>query len=209
MGPQSLHEFQESLAALDYVGVAVFAITGALAAARLRQDFVTLCFFAGMTGMGGGTIRDLLIDAPVFWLNKPLYLMTCIGSAIAVWMLSTNRWPARLLLWLDAIGLSAYCIVGTVKALSYGVSPVTAVLMGAITATFGGILRDVVAGQPSILLQREIYVTAAIVGSTVAVVLMKMTGLGIWPSGLIGAAVALFIRGGAILKGWRLPIHEG
>jgi uncharacterized membrane protein YeiH len=209
MDSAALEELRRVFELLDYLGVAIFAVTGALVAARARQDFVTCAFFAGMTGMGGGTIRDLLIGAPVFWIRQEWFVAVCLAATFAVWFLRTDRWPGKPLRWLDAVGLSAYCAFGSLKALSFGISPVPAVLMGVITATFGGVLRDMVAGQPSILLQREIYVTAAIAGATVTVFLSAALGLNGWLAGSAGAAIAFAIRAGAIARGWKLPIHPG
>jgi uncharacterized membrane protein YeiH len=207
--PAALEDLRQIFIALDYLGVAIFAVTGALVAARARQDFVTCAFFAGMTGMGGGTIRDLLIGAPVFWISQEWFVAVCLAATFAVWFLRTDRWPGKPLRWLDAVGLSAYCAFGSLKALSFGISPVPAVLMGVITATFGGVLRDIVAGQPSILLQREIYVTAAIAGAFVTVLLSVAWGFNGWLAGGAGAAAAFAIRAGAIARGWKLPIHPG
>jgi uncharacterized membrane protein YeiH len=209
MDPQALEELRRIFILLDYVGVAIFAVTGALVAARARQDFVTCAFFAGMTGMGGGTIRDLLIGAPVFWTGQEWFVAVCLAATFAVWFLRTERWPGKPLRWLDAVGLSAYCAFGALKALSFGISPVPALLMGVITATFGGVLRDIVAGQPSILLQREIYVTAAIAGAGVTVLFSVAFGFNGWIAGGAGAAAAFIIRAGAIARGWKLPIHPG
>jgi uncharacterized membrane protein YeiH len=209
MEPAALEDLRRVFIALDYVGVFIFAVTGALVAARVRQDFVTCAFFAGMTGMGGGTIRDLLIGAPVFWVPHSWFVAVCLLATLAVWFLRTDQWPGKPLRWLDAVGLSAYCAFGSLKALSFGVDPVPAVLMGVITATFGGVLRDIVAGQPSILMQREIYVTAAIVGAGVTVALSAGLGLNGWLAGGAGAAAAFGIRAGAISRGWKLPIHPG
>jgi uncharacterized membrane protein YeiH len=209
MEPAALEELRRIFIALDYLGVAIFAVTGALVAARARQDIVTCAFFAGMTGMGGGTIRDLLIGAPVFWMGEAGFLAVCLVATIAVWILRTEQWPGKPLRWLDAVGLAAYCAFGSLKALSFGIDPVPAVLMGVITATFGGVLRDIVAGQPSILLQREIYVTAAILGAGVTVLLATSAGLNGWIAGGAGAASAFVIRAGAIARGWKLPIHPG
>ncbi|MFN7175570.1 MAG: trimeric intracellular cation channel family protein [Thermaurantiacus sp.] len=207
--PPDASELQQVFQALDYVGVAIFAVTGALVAARARQDFVTCAFFAGMTGMGGGTIRDLLIGAPVFWTGEPGFVVVFLVATFAVWFLRTDRWPGKPLRWLDAMGLSAYCAFGALKALSFGISPVPAMLMGVITATFGGVMRDIVAGQPSILLQREIYVTAAIAGASVTVLLSAVAGQNGWIAGGAGASTAFLIRAGAIARGWKLPIHQG
>ena len=156
---------------LDYAGVAVFAASGALAAARAKHTIVTFAFFAAVTGVGGGTLRDLLIGAPVFWVYRSDYLGLCMIAAGLVWLLKADRWQDRALLWLDAVGMAAYAVIGTAKALSYGVPPVAAAAMGVLTASFGGIVRDVLAGQPSILLRREIYISAAALAAGIYVAL--------------------------------------
>ena len=189
---------------LDYCGVAVFAVTGALAAARRKYDIVTLAFFAAVTGIGGGTLRDLLIGAPVFWVQDAGYIAVCIAAAGAVWAVGVKAWRMDALLWLDAVGLAAYSVVGASKAASYGLSPLVAVVMGVLTASFGGIVRDVLAGEPSVLLRKEIYVTAALVGASLFVIL-RLVGLPDLWAGVIGALAAFVIRGGALRFGWTLP----
>ena len=181
------------LAALDYAGVAVFAATGALAAARAKQTIVTFVFFAAVTGVGGGTLRDLLIGAPVFWVHRSDYLGLCIVAAALVWLLRADRWRLRTLLWLDAIGLAAYAVIGAAKAASYGVPPVAQVAMGVLTASFGGIVRDLLANEPSVLLRREIYVSAAALGAAVYVV---ATAAGVDPrlAGAAGVAAGFTLR---------------
>lgn len=193
---------------LDYAAVAVFGATGALAAARRKHDIVTFGFFAAVTGVGGGTLRDLLIGAPVFWVQKPAYILACLAAALAVWVFGAGKGRLRILLWLDALGLAAYCVVGAAKAASLGAPPFSAVVMGTLTACFGGVIRDVLAHEPSILLRREIYVTAALVGACVFVILQMLEVPGL-PSGLAGFAAALAIRTGAILQGWALPGFPG
>jgi uncharacterized membrane protein YeiH len=195
------------LHALDYVGVAVFAITGALAAARRRHDVITFVVFSIITGMGGGTLRDLLIGAPVFWVHSGIYLFVCFGAALAVWIVGERPWRFAALNWLDAVGLAAYAAIGSAKALSFGVAPAVAVAMGVLTATFGGILRDVFAGEPSVLLRREIYVTAALFSASVYVALVWF-GLEPWIAGGVGFAAGFGLRAGAIALGWTLPGFE-
>jgi len=188
----------------DYAAVAVFAATGALAAARQKHDIVTFAFFAAITGVGGGTLRDLLIDAPVFWIQRPGYLIVCLGAALAVWVVGVRTWRMGALLWLDAVGMAAYAVVGAAKALSLGVHPIAATVMGVLTAAFGGIIRDVLAGEPSVLLRREIYITAALLGATVFTTLASF-GVDRWVAGSAGFLAGLLLRGGALRYGWSLP----
>ncbi|MFN5780427.1 MAG: trimeric intracellular cation channel family protein, partial [Novosphingobium sp.] len=125
----------------DLLGTAVFALTGALLAARLRQTFGTMGFFARITGVGGGSVRDLLIGAPVFWVRDPWVAPVCLGVALLAWFTPRKWWEGQLLEWADAAGLAAYAVLGTAKALAYGLPPVPAVLMGVITGCVGGIIR--------------------------------------------------------------------
>lgn len=134
---------------LSVAGLTVFAMSGALAAARQRLDIVAAGFFAVVTATGGGTVRDLLIGAPVFWRNDWMPIAICIVAAVAVWLVPLNRWPARMLDWFDAAGLSAFAVYGAAKAVEVGVSPLPAVAMGVVTACLGGIIRDMVANVPS------------------------------------------------------------
>lgn len=193
-----------ALQAFDYAGVAVFAVTGALAAARLKHDVVTFIFFATVTGIGGGTLRDLLIGAPVFWVGQQNYLVVCAVAAILVWILGVHRWQSTALVWLDAIGLAAYAAFGAAKALSFAAPPLVAVAMGVMTATFGGVLRDLFSGQPSVFLRREIYVTAALVSAT-AFVAARAFGVNSEIASAIAFVLGFGLRAGAILRGWTLP----
>jgi uncharacterized membrane protein YeiH len=197
-----------TLAVLDYAAVAVFGATGALAAARRKHDIVTFGFFAAITGVGGGTLRDLLIGAPVFWVGKPAYIIVCLLAAAAVWIVGPRRFRGRILIWLDALGMAAYAVVGALKATSLGVPPFSAVLMGVLTATFGGVIRDVLAHEPSVLLQRELYVTPALAGAATFVAL-GLVGMPTTPAGIAGFVTALSIRSGAILWKWSLPGFGG
>jgi uncharacterized membrane protein YeiH len=193
---------------LDYLGVAVFAATGALAASRRNLDLVAFGFFASVTGIGGGTLRDILLGRlPVFWINDPSYIAVCLAMAVLVWFVG-EKLASRLtiLLWADAIGMAGFAVMGAAVALSSGVGHVPAILMGVLTATFGGIIRDVIGGEPSVLLKKEIYVTAALAGAAIHVGLTWL-GLPLWPSAISGAATAFVIRGGAIRYGWTFPTH--
>ncbi len=191
---------------LDLAGVFVFGVSGALLAARKRQTLVTFLFFAIITGVGGGTARDLLIGAPVFWIDENLTLLICVAAALLVWAVPTRLLRGKALLWFDAVGIAAYATYGAAKGLAFGVAPVPAIGMGVLTACLGGIIRDVLAGEPSILMRSELYVTAAALSSALMVgfALMGLEG-GI--AGLIAATAGFALRGGAIVKGWALPAY--
>lgn len=193
---------------LDLLGTAIFALTGALLAARLRQTFVTMSFFALVTGVGGGSVRDLLIGAPVFWVRDPWVAPVCLAVALLAWFTPRHWWDGKLLEWADAAGLAAYSVLGTAKALNYGVAPVPAVLMGVITGCVGGVIRDVLANRPSIIMRPEIYVTAAALSAGLcsagsAVGLDKAL---VWP---LAALAGFALRGAAIHGGLSLPAYGG
>lgn len=200
-------QIPSALELLDYFGIAVFAMSGALVAAERKLDFVTFTFFAVATGIGGGTLRDLLIGAPVFWVRTNGTLMICIVAAILVWVGRHRRFPSKALLWFDAAGLASYAAYGAGKALGFGMAPVPAFAMGVLTACVGGILRDVLAGQPSVLMRRELYVTAAAVSAGLFVAL-KLAGVGVWVASAIAIAAGFVLRGGAITRGWALPTYH-
>ena len=197
----------DALVVLDIFGIAVFAVSGALLAAEKRQTLVTFIFFAVATGIGGGTLRDLLIGAPVFWVHANATLLICIGAALVVWLTSRRRFAGQALLWFDAAGLAAYATYGAAKALAYGVAPVPAFAMGVLTACFGGIVRDVLAGEPSILMRPELYVTAAALAAGLFVGL-TLAGAPIWLAATIAALAGFALRAVAIAKGWKLPAYS-
>jgi uncharacterized membrane protein YeiH len=192
---------------LDLVGIAVFAASGALAAARARQTLVTFAFFALVTGVGGGTVRDLLIGAPVFWVHDWRVGAVCLVTAGAVWVTPARLWNARAIDWFDAVGLAVYAVFGAAKALSLGVPPLPAIMMGVITACVGGIIRDVLAGVPSILLRPEIYVTAAALaaGLFTGLAMLGMPGALAAP---LGAVAGFGLRALAILRNWSIPSYR-
>ncbi|MCT2400135.1 trimeric intracellular cation channel family protein [Novosphingobium mangrovi (ex Huang et al. 2023)] len=193
---------------LDLFGIAVFALTGALCAARLQQTFVTVAFFALVTGVGGGSLRDLLIGAPVFWMHDRLVAPVCLAVALLAWFTPVRWWQGQLLEWADALGLSVYAVLGTIKALAWGVPDVPAVLMGVVTACVGGIVRDVLAGQPSILMRPELYVTAAALAAALAAAGMAL-GLAPGFTWIIAVSAGFALRGAAIHWSLGLPTHKG
>lgn len=201
---KTMNEISHIFTFLDYAGTFVFAATGAFAAAKKKHDIIAFCFFAIITGVGGGTLRDLLIGAPVFWINQPAYIAISIFAACFVWILGRVVWKFDILLWLDAIGLAAFCVVGANKAMNFGVSPLNCIMMGIISAVVGGIIRDVLANQQNMLLRREIYITAALVGAACFVIL-SVFNVGFWLSAIIAFVLALSLRAAAILFGLTLP----
>ena len=197
--------------ALDYASVLIFALTGALVASRGQLDPVGFIFFATLTGIGGGTLRDLVLGRdPVFWVGSPGILLLTAGAAITVFFtahLLESRY--RALLWLDACALAVAVPAGVGVALELGVNPVVTVLMGVMTGTFGGLMRDVVSNEvPLILKQGELYITAAFGGALVAVVLMTL-GCGRGWALIFCAVAVLGLRAGSMTCGWRLPVYRG
>ena len=195
---------------LDIAGIAVFALSGAVLAARLRQTFVTMGFFALVTGVGGGTVRDLLIGAPVFWIGDAWVAAVCLATALIAWFTPVRWWEGKLFAYADGAGLAAYAVLGSAKALAYGVPPIPAALMGIITGCVGGIIRDVVAGRPSIIMQPELYVTAAAltavltVAGMIAAPLLGVPKEWVWGAGFI---CGFALRAAAIRWEWGLPSY--
>ena len=199
----------QSLASvLDLIAVAVFAITGALVASRKEMDIVGFLWLGIITGVGGGTVRDLLLGLPVFWIHQPLFVVTSVAVSVGVFFtahLAQSR--IKVLLWLDAVGLAMVTVAGTAKGLDAGAGPVNAIVMGVITASLGGIIRDILGHEPSILLRKEVYVTASLLG---ALVYSALIGLGADKPIAAGFAfsMAFAVRACAIIYGWSLPTYR-
>jgi uncharacterized membrane protein YeiH len=193
---------------LDWFGVVVFAVSGALVASRKLMDIVGFALLGIATGIGGGTLCDILLgELPVFWVCEPAYLIACVAVSAVVFL--TTHIPQsryRLLLWFDALGLSTFAITGAERALLAGSGPVIAVAMGVITATFGGIVRDVLGAESPVVLSREVYVTAALLGAMVFVggslLLPREVAIG------AGLAAGFVLRGAALHRGWSLPRYK-
>lgn len=200
--------FQTATIALDWLGVIAFAVTGALAASRKEMDVIGFIALGTVTGIGGGTLRDLLLGLPVFWIREPAYLVACaLVSVLVFFAAHIPRSRYRFLLWLDAIGLALFAVTGAEKAAQAGADPIVAVAMGVLTATVGGIVRDVLGGGTPVILSREIYASAALAG---AVVYVTSTAIGMAREPALGAgfAVGLLVRAAALRYGWSLPRHR-
>ena len=192
---------------LEIGATAVFALSGALLAARLRQTMVTATFFALVTGIGGGTIRDLILDAPVAWLRDPFAAPVVLGTALIAWFTPRRWWERQVLEWLDAVGLAMFAVLGTAKALALGVEPVPAMVLGIITGCAGGVLRDVVAQVPSIIMRPELYVTGAALaaGLTALLTALDVPPLAVWT---IAATAGCGLRLAAITRNIQLPAYS-
>ncbi|WP_347301877.1 trimeric intracellular cation channel family protein [Croceibacterium sp. TMG7-5b_MA50] len=188
---------------LDLTGIAIFAVSGALVAARMRQTFVTTCFFALVTGVGGGTVRDVLIGLQAFWIRDPWVAAVILASALLVWLTPTRWWEGMLLEWADALGLAVFCVLGTAKAIAYGVAPLPAAVLGVVTGCVGGIIRDVLAGVPSILMRPELYVTAAALSAGLCALFTALNVPPAW-GWSISAAAGFALRGAAMV--WRIEL---
>ena len=195
--------------ALDWIGVAVFAISGALVASRTEMDRVGFALLGTVTGIGGGTLRDVLLGQyPLFWVREPAYLVTCVLVSCSVFLFAhLPQSRHRLLVWLDAVGLALFAVTGAEKALLAGAGPVVAVTMGVVTASFGGIIRDVLGAESPVVLSREIYVTAALVGAAIFVALAQL-GMTRDVAIMAGLAAGLALRGVALTRGWSLPRYR-
>lgn len=198
------------LSFLDYASVIVFAVTGALVASRAQLDLVGFAFIACLTAVGGGTIRDLLLDRdPIFWVAQPSYLGAAVAAAVIIFF-TAHLFESRMrtLIWLDSLALAVAVAAGTGIASAAGQSPVIVVLMGIVTSCMGGLMRDVVVGDvPVVLKQGELYVTAAFAGAATFVLLQ--TYLPDIPHHLlIGSAVTWILRAGSIQFGWHLPVYK-
>ncbi|HEY0016194.1 MAG TPA: trimeric intracellular cation channel family protein [Longimicrobium sp.] len=191
----------------DLMGVAVFAVSGALAASRKGLDLFGVVVIAAITAIGGGTLRDLLLDRhPIFWMVDSTYLtVTCAAALLTV--VYVRWWPAphRALLVADALGLALFAISGARIAEAGGLGPVIVILLGTMTGVAGGILRDVLSAQVPLILQRDIYATAAVAGISVYLLLQWLGVPRPVPSaaGMVAVAVLRLL---AIQRGLHLPV---
>lgn len=196
--------------ALDLAAVFVFALSGALVASRQQLDPVGFGFVACLTAVGGGTVRDVLLDRnPVFWIADPIYILAALLAAALVFLIAPqleSRYSA--IRWLDAVALSTAVVAGISAAHEAGQSPMIVTIMGMITGCFGGLMRDVVCNEvPLVLKQGELYVTCAFAGAGVALILVKLDQP--VTVALLACAGAVFaLRAGSLGLGWRLPVYK-
>jgi uncharacterized membrane protein YeiH len=194
---------------LEYIGVAVFAVSGALAAGRKQLDLLGVVVIATVTAIGGGTLRDVLLDRyPVFWISQPAYLYVTLLAAIGT-LLYTRRFhpPDRTLAYADALGLAMFTVSGAQIAERMGLDPLVVVLMGAITGVAGGVIRDILTAEiPMILRRGRFYATASIAGAIVYLVAEKLMERN-WAA-VLGMACIAVLRIAAIHWALTLPVYR-
>jgi len=192
---------------LDLFGVAVFAVTGSLAAGRKRLDLFGVLVVALATALGGGTLRDLILGMrPVFWLADLKYIAVGVAAATLTFILGRFRgMPKGILLTADALGLAVFTVIGADRAMSASVAPVIAIIMGVMTAVVGGMIRDILCGEIPMILRREVYATASLCGAVTFVILASLLPEQQFQP-LVGIVVTLVIRLAAIRWKLSLPV---
>lgn len=198
------------ITALDYGSVLIFALTGALVASRAQLDPVGFVFMAALTAVGGGTLRDLLLGRDmVFWVAQPSYVLLAAMAALVVfWTAHLFESRYRVLVWLDSVALAVAVAAGVGVAMEGGFGPVIIVIMGVVTGTFGGLMRDVVGNEvPLVLKQGELYLTAAF-GGAVSAVILAAFGCPRGVALIVCSLVVWILRAGSLTWGWRLPAYK-
>jgi uncharacterized membrane protein YeiH len=186
------------------VGAFVFALSGGIVAVRNKMDIFGAVVLAIITAVGGGTIRDIILNQPVFWLSDPLTIWCAIAGGVIAFFLHSLVDALKPIRWADAVGLAIFAIAGAAKTASLGHDPLFVVIMGVLTGTGGGVLRDVVANRDPLLLKEDIYATAALVGAGLYAVL-HFSGVPESWAFASGMLVAFVLRGAALIFGWHLP----
>jgi uncharacterized membrane protein YeiH len=201
--------FEQLVNQLIYVfsvsGVIVFSLSGALYAAQKVLDILGFILMGAVTGVGGGTLRDLLLDIPVFWVSEPLTIYLCIGSSAFTYFaiklfLKRDFW----IVWMDAIGLSIFAVMGTQVALDQQAPIIVAVVMGVMSATFGGIIRDVLCAQTLMLMRPEMYISCALLSAVTYVILYSFHIAELYII-VVSFTAGLGLRSAAILFKLKLP----
>ena len=194
------------ITAVGWVGVVVFAISGALVASRKELDIVAFIFYGTVTGIGGGTFRDLVLGhAPVFWVKEPAFLLVCaLASAATFFLAHVPESRLKLLLWLDAAGMAVFCVLGAEAAREFGF--LVAVTCGVMTAVVGGFIRDMMGAEVPVIMRGEIYATAAFLGSAGYMLASAVVPRDL--AVLVGILLAFAARALALMFRWRMPVYR-
>ncbi len=192
---------------IDLAGVAVFAISGTLMAYKKHMDGFGVFVLAAVTAIGGGTLRDMILDLPVFWVKDPSFFYVILAAAIGtiIWLRKRETFPLKYLFIADAFGLAFFNIMGLQKALAYGASPFVAIALGTMTGVFGGLIRDVICREIPLVLKGELYATTCIIGGAIYVlgVTLNINNDICMAAGL---SVTLIVRLLAMKWHWHLPV---
>lgn len=194
---------------IDLMGVAVFAVSGTLMAYKKQMDSFGVVVLASVTAIGGGTLRDIILDLPVFWVQDHSFFFAILVAAFCtiIWLRISHRFPLRYLQVADAIGIAFFNVMGLQKALTYGASPFIAIVLGTMTGVFGGLIRDVICREIPLVLKGELYATACIIGG-VSYVTAQFFGLSTYSCMILGFAITLTIRLLAMKWHWHLPVFN-
>jgi uncharacterized membrane protein YeiH len=202
-------ELSAALFVVEVVGIAAFALSGVIEAARRQLDAVGVCVVAALTAFGGGTLRDLLLDRrPLFWVEQSgLLWLVLILSLLALFVLRARHLDPteRAMQWPDALGMGLFCASGAGIALEMAMPPLVCAIMGVFTAVMGGALRDIVCNEiPRVFADHRPYALCAFAGGWI-VVGAQAAGLPEWVGLLLGAGAATMLRIASIVRDWRLP----
>lgn len=194
---------------LDMAGVFVFAASGALTAATKKMDIFGFIVIALITAVGGGTLRDVVLDVPVFWLSQPIYVWITLSAAILTFLFTQAFHRGQIMfLWFDAIGLAVFCVLGAAKTYAITNDPFIAMMMGVVSAVVGGMFRDIICNDIPLIFHSEVYATAAFTGAMTFTIFITM-GYSQSLAMLVGFLAAFGLRSAGILWGWALPKSPG
>lgn len=203
-----MFEFFSSLHYLDLLGTVVFAFSGLLAASRKQLDLFGAIVIAMVTAVGGGTLRDLILDQPIFWVKDPTYIYVVTISTIMLFYYARFRSiPVRSLLFLDAIGLAVFTVIGAHKAILLDFDDAIIIMTAIMTGVVGGVIRDVLVGEVPLIFRKEIYATAAFAGASIMLVSMHL-GVSMEWSMFFAMLVTFLMRWFAILYNFSLPVFK-
>jgi uncharacterized membrane protein YeiH len=191
---------------LFQLATAIFAVTGVLAAARQNMDVMSFVIIGVVTAVGGGTLRDITLDTRVFWLLDPTFLHVAVAAAVATFFFEqVFRATYQAFLYLDAVGVAIFSVIAAERTLAFGFAPGVAVVMAVITGIGGGVIRDLLTGQPTILTRRELYMTPILLGVLAYIGGTRVAALDQEWLPVLAMLVIAAVRMGAIRWGWAFP----
>lgn len=191
---------------LDMIGIFACTVAGTVLAKRCNMDMFGAWIVSFIGSVGGGTLRDLLLNHhPIFWLHdlNYLYVILVVSTLVQIFYHTVERLD-RAMRWFDALGLAAFTVIGVQAALSFNMPPPIVMMMGAFTAIIGGVFRDIVCQQIPLVFQKEVYTTASVVGSAYYLLMLNW-GMNEWLNSISTLILIFAIRMLAVYRGWNLP----